>query len=910
MPKLLVGCRVRRCVGAFLIAGSVAAQSTAPETEPVLKLETYLVTGSMIPTAANATTAPVTVIGPQEMDGTAERTDVLELLRKAVPQFAGSGNLGGSNANVGNAITGGGSSLALRNLQTLVLLNGRRVAIDPIAAETGAIFVDVSLIPVAAIQRIEVLTDGASAIYGSDAVAGVVNVILKRDYEGAEAGAHLGVATGTGHRRERSFHVVAGANEGATSITAAAQYSKEDPLFQFQRAFSSQVFGSASFAGVISSGPNFYYLNPALNVPPPGHQPIAALVAQGVYSGPYTSTSVQQFFNLAQAVTLLQGQEKKSLMISGSRRLGGRLELFADLLGTEVKSFSQLNGSPFTASITAASPLNPTDATFTARNRLLDHPRQYYFDSRLARGVVGARGDLGGDYSWEAAVNLNRVNLHLLNPNLIDTQARIAAVASGQIDMFARLQDPAALAASGILGTADDTFTSTLDTLDVRLNGTPCTWDAGPVSFALGAETRRERLTGELDHNSLAEVGGWDAAIFGDPFDRSRRIDAFFAEVKIPLAAPAMARPLAHLLEVDVAGRTEKYSDESRSTVPKLAFRYQPWDDRLTLRGTFSKTFNAPDLASLYGPVIIGAASGLKINQVGGGVASGGVNVETGANPDLRPATADNYTFGLVSSPLSVPGLTLTADYFNIQQTGVISSIGSALIAQDVETNGPASPYASHVRLGSFTGAPVTAPGQVGVNLGNVYVTDTLVNLGAQKLSGFDFRLEEAFPGKRLGRFVVATSVALYLHYKITALVTQPAYEYAGKATFGGSSSIGTIPQWRAYTTFDYSRGPFGAFVAFTFIPSVDDLGTGGATALPPMAVSSYSSFDSHLSYNFGRSRFRDNRWLRPLELELGINNAFNRQPPLSRAFTQSNADISTYSPLGRMVYLDAACRF
>ena len=311
------------------------------------------------------------------------------------------------------------------------------------------------------------------------------------------------------------------------------------------------------------------------------------------------------------------------------------------------------------------------------------------------------------------------------------------------------------------------------------------------------------------------------------------------------------------------------------------------------------------------GPVTIGSSGTLRINLAGGGVASGSGFGQFGANPHLQPVKADNLTVGFVASPKGLPGLTITADYFDIRQTGVISfGIGSALIAQDVETRGPASPYASHLRLGSFTGAPVTAPGQVGVNLSNVFITDDAVNLAGQKLAGLDLKVEKAFALGGTGRLSVATNVAVYDHFKVRALPTEPYYEYSGAGSFGGNSSNGTIPQWRAYTTVDYSHGPIAALVGHTFIAAIDDIGTGGSTASPAVRVGAYSAVDAHVAYHFGKSRFKTHDWMKGLSFEAGAKNLFNRLPPVSPAFTQSNADISTYSPLGRVVFLEANQKF
>jgi iron complex outermembrane receptor protein len=208
---------------AGLYPASGLAQTTA-STDTTKKddtevLEKFTVTGSYLPPAANTVATPVISVTSAQIDTSGETSNLLEVLRKTVPQFTGNGNLGNANANVSSGSTQGGSELALRNTSTLVLINGRRAAVSPASASGGGGFVDVNMIPLAAIERIDVLMEGSSAIYGTDAVAGVVNVILKSNYEGFEAGTYYGFSTNNGHYVEKSGYVVGGASTGKTSIT-------------------------------------------------------------------------------------------------------------------------------------------------------------------------------------------------------------------------------------------------------------------------------------------------------------------------------------------------------------------------------------------------------------------------------------------------------------------------------------------------------------------------------------------------------------------------------------------------------------------------------------------------------------------------------------------------------------------
>jgi len=168
-----------------MVAGPLAvsgfAQAANSAKSDTTTLDKFVVTGSLIPIAAGSPAIPITVISAAEIEKSGVSTDLLEVLKKNQPNFYGAGNIGAENGNVSSGSTNGGSAVALRNRSTLVLINGRRAAISPVLASGGASFVDVRIIPIAAAERVEVLSDGASATYGSDAVSGVVNIILKTD---------------------------------------------------------------------------------------------------------------------------------------------------------------------------------------------------------------------------------------------------------------------------------------------------------------------------------------------------------------------------------------------------------------------------------------------------------------------------------------------------------------------------------------------------------------------------------------------------------------------------------------------------------------------------------------------------------------------------------------------------------
>ncbi len=216
---------------------SAHAQAPAPDAGTATA-GAVIVTGSNIPTAEEVTPSNVDTLTDQDIKRSGQSGDILQVLTKTDPDFTGAGNLGSTNANISSGITYGGSTVAIRGLPALVLLDGRRLSDSAAIAAGGAQFTDVQIFPTSLIGRIEVLKDGASALYGSEAVGGVVNVFLKSDFTGLEMGFRYGFTVESGVA-ERKGWTIAGIGNETTHVTAAFQYYEIDPLYARERGYSS-----------------------------------------------------------------------------------------------------------------------------------------------------------------------------------------------------------------------------------------------------------------------------------------------------------------------------------------------------------------------------------------------------------------------------------------------------------------------------------------------------------------------------------------------------------------------------------------------------------------------------------------------------------------------------------------------
>ncbi len=964
-----------RLIATLGITAALSAQTPpADSADETVRLENYVVTtGSNIPTAADALAFPITVIDSTQIERIGEQGNLLELLRKGSPLFSGNGNLGTSNSNTASINTMGGAQIQLRNLDTLVLINGRRVANSGANARSGRSFVDLNQIPIAAVDRIEILSDGASAIYGSDAVGGVVNLILKSNYNGAEISGRTAFSTADGDYSEQSYSLTAGAANQRASLTVSANYAETDPLLQSDRAYSQITTRgrSAFISGAVFTGSTpSHFLNPALNTPsatnPTGLAAtapnLAALVANGTYENA-TTASIANTFNLAPYVTLLHAQEQKTATANGTFKLIGRqLEFFGDVLYSETDSQSQLAAQAPTTALTvpAGAPFNPLTTSVNVAFRYLPAPRVFKNHSALTRYTAGLRGEITPRLRWEAAYTDNRNTINATTSNVLYLPNVNSAIAGGfdqngnvvaggaysrvdttyggpapafviqpAFDPFAR---PAAVnrqSLNYVLGNSSGSFEAGLSCLDAKLTGELFNLPGGPIGFAVGGDRRNETLIGRPDANTAA--GLWTGATSFQRFNRERDVDAAFAEVKVPLTGHDWKLPFAHALDLSVAYRTEDYSDlqDSRSTVPKYTLRWLPFDEQLALRYTYSEAFSAPTLFSLYGPATLGSTNQTAIPTALGSQFAGQAQQRSGSNPNLRPTDSRIQSLGFVASPKFLRGLTATVTYVHIDQTDLTGSPGVVTILQSVNQLGPASPYINDLTLGAFPGSPgarpITQVNELSTGLANgtfgvsdIYINNASTNVAGQKIRSLDFALDYESPETALGRFDFNTAATFYLDYQFQALPEQPYYEYAGTATsIQGTGTQGTLPGYRTFSSLGWRFKNWELRFAHTYIPSVDDLGTGGhAFATNPASirarVDSYNAWDISAGYRFkSDSPRRAARWLNGTSIKIGVNNLTDEMPPdAPRAFVDSGADTSTYGPIGRLYTVRASKKF
>jgi len=604
----------------------------------VAEAERVIVTGSNIPTAEEVGPNPVDTYRSEDIEklGVRTPTDLIEKL-PAITGFAVNENI----ANGGD----GRTEVNLRGLfpkETLVLVDGKRVA--PVGFAMGA-SVDLNLIPFALVDHIDILKDGASAIYGSDAIGGVFNIFLKHKFRGLELYAsygntNLGASNDAG---EREGYLLAGVGDDKTDIVVFAEYYDRAAIFSRDRDISSTAdftrFGGQDSRNLAKAGGvGAFFLRPGLTTPTPHSAPNAATSPEYVRILPVSSLPPEDFkFDFAPLTSAISPADREYFYGSFNRELCDKyLELFADFKYVRTFFDSTLAPVPFTPdaftqadgvtavsqpgglSVPLSNPFNPftvpdaflpdgTPVTTRVRYRALEAgvrtfkttTDDYLFDAGF-RGALGEFGEYFKTWNYEIGFRYNSNDHHSLSGGIVSQPAlRDALLDTNPATAFnpfgRNVNTPAAL--NRILITLHDRGVATLTDESAALNGDLLKLPAGPLSFALGSEHRKETVNENPDslNTTFSTIGAIDL----EATRGSRDVWSYYGELRIPITSPSWKFPGAYSLEFQVAERFEFYSDTNTAERPKFSVRYQPFDSSLTLRASYTEAFHAPNLSDL-----------------------------------------------------------------------------------------------------------------------------------------------------------------------------------------------------------------------------------------------------------------------------------------------------------------------
>lgn len=618
----------------FAATAAFAQSASTTTTEGAeVKLEKFVVTGSYIQRIDTEGPAPVQIINRDTIDLSGSNT-VQDVLKRIPSNFAG------VNENVNNqGATGGAGNVSLRGLgaeTTLVLINGRRVA--PSAAAGANSFVNINSLPLAAVDRIEVLQDGASALYGSDAIGGVVNVILRKDYTGAEGTVRYGNSFASDVSEFRGS-VVTGAYTGKASALIVFDYFTRNSLLRNERP--GEPLSTADHRALHPDGTDFRSPtgNPGTITMRPGSAYGTATNPLGlpanpslIFGIPDGSTGVWtdaaafartllpnqvRTFDFAGPNQIIPEVQRVGITAMGSYDLTEKIELFTELSYNRTKSDVYLAATPVTATgavnvIPANNPYNPFGEPVNFSWRPLDvGPRTDYITTHASRYLIGLKGEVFDTWNWEVGLMLNSDSVADIGVNYIVTTDVIAA-ASGTfarapgifLNVFGdkRGNDPRLLAALNNTVTTNGELTQR--SLDGKVTGELFQLPAGALGIAVGGEQRFEKLEVYLD--PLTQQGAFAGSGTRENTFGRRTVSSGYAEINVPLVSTKQNYSWLRSAELQIAARSESYdivgkTSKSKfdSTKPKFAISIRPIKD-LMIRASYAEGFRAPSLFELF----------------------------------------------------------------------------------------------------------------------------------------------------------------------------------------------------------------------------------------------------------------------------------------------------------------------
>lgn len=871
----LTGLLHTTAVAALLMAAPAHAQDQADDVAASDVTE-VVVTGSRIRGVAAVGSNLVSLgVDDIQKSGATSTADLL----KEVPQITSLGiNAEGSMGPAAPSNVTRATAPNLRGIgptATLTLLDGQRVS----NAGTQGQLVDPSFLPPLALQRIEVIADGASAIYGSDAVAGVVNLIPRKRFQGVELSARAGFADGYD---EHQFGGIFGTSWTGGNLVVAADYVHNSYLSNADRDFISSDrtwFGGTNGGATTCAPGNIRHGTTTYALPDSN--------GQNLLIGDLTASA----FRLCDRVgydALIPEMTRKSLYAYVEQEINDDLKFYAQAFysGREsLSSRSQYSVSNYTLPTTNA--FYPTDATLPI---VVNYSLAEELGANKGKGLsdvyqvlVGLEGNVG-TFRYKLSASAGEGKEQEIQDRRINAYA---------LDQALRSSDPnTALNVLGSPGSNSQTVldaiqsgywrirgTSGLRTLSASSDGPLFSIPGGDVRVAFGAEVREETFDSFHTQHSNRNAPEPVIAISST----QRQVKAVYGEVFFPFVSAANALPLVKRLDLSVAGRWEEYSDFGTTSNPKVGLNYAPVDD-LTFRASYGTSFRAPSLSEIDPKV---SGSGIyQGSQTIPGRGSVQYAAVAGGNPDLKPEEATTKSFGFDWAPSYLTGLKVGVTYFDIEYTDqIVDGYGqlSSYLREPQNYVGfvayPGDADYNRIRDLIETSGFI-APGTINYT-GVTVINARRANTDSVKVNGVDIQASHIWYTDNFGDFTLRTNATNYLTYE-----TQ-----SGAGTFVDRlNDIAYPAEWSGRVSAGWEKGGLSTQVSVDYINSYNNT---FSVLLP--TVDSYTKVDADIAYRFDGEGLREG-----LRVGLNIRNLFDENPPV--VDYGNGYDPSKASALGRVV--------
>jgi iron complex outermembrane receptor protein len=856
-----------------------AATTDASKTKTLEKVE---VTGSRIKRVDQEGPQPITILKRADLE-VSGNISVADVLRSTT--F----NSFGSFQQTSGSTAQSQSTISLRGLgskYTLILIDGRRIAGSPVL---GAQAQNLNSIPFAAVDRIEILRDGASAIYGSDAVGGVINVILRKDYQGLNVTASTEVSQ-YGEPSANTASITGGVSSDRGNITFVVDHQERGIFFNRDRhgppgsdpGVGLSVFGSPGSAYLYTSTDGSF--SGALTAIRPDPRCPTALGSDPLFpnSTNITPTGFQSpyfcYFNYAATNANEASLSRESILVNGNFDITDNISAFARVIANEGSSFGRFAPTPVTnpkPTMSGSDPRNPfgVDVKLLYRN-IPGGTRDNTVRDNVFDVLFGFKGhsDWFGGADWEVAAHHNHTLVQDTGNGYLLRTALQALIDNGTCDPFANPGTPTFNGCAKAAYTTNHHATSRLEGVDGNIGFDLFDIADRPVNFVTGYEWERDNYSDQVDAQTAA--GNVSGTAGGDAAG-SRTRYAVYGEAKFPVLAN---------LNIDVAGRYDSYSDFGNTFNPSVTFEYRPLDT-LLLRAGWSKGFRAPGLSNLFqqqiqsfntavdhrrvdaqGCPAVGttpAVAPVDLTDPLHSVASPGnpcratqfENV-SGGNPNLKPEKSRNWSAGVVWNAMD--RLSFSLDYYNIKLKGQIASLTvQQILNAENATNG--SPFV------------IRNPN------GTVFIINAIQqNLNGTNTDGWDFDGKYNFDTDwgTFGQELTYSRV-----HKFTTTFADGTQQTLDQTVYA--------PKQRAQLVLDWKKGDFSAAVEGDFIGKVHS-GDGSYD------IGAWTTWDVQAA------------WKTPWngKVTMGVRNIGGRVPPLDAGLGTPFYNNSLYNWLGRVPYL------
>lgn len=873
-------------------AASVTASPTSGEHD------TIVVTGSHIRGVNTAVGNQVISITQEEIYRAGHSTirDVFENL----PQNVGSGATPEYQPNDENSTNSAmGTTINLRGLgstATLVLINGRRLPAGGYFTDA----VDASIIPIAAIERIEVLPDGASAVYGSDAVAGVVNFILKKDYTGLETRARYGTTPGT-NVNEYQVSQTGGLNWSTGNILLAYEFQHRDPLaadeYSYTRTGDFRNQGGRDrrlpygFPGNIINRQTLqiHFAIPVL-------QNGTDLMRNHLL--PPTAADIDE---LSVNRDLYPRMSSHRVYLTANQELTNSISLFAEFRLNRREYVNRTGSNLGILPVSSTSPyyidVYGTGATVHVAYSFEEiGPKKSTGESTSYGVVTGLNFQHPLDWHTEAFASINREDVANRTRNSINFTALTQAVNSRDPESTFNPFDTLTPLLSQNIGRflrkpAELKLDSAIDQYQLITSGPVFPIGASDVKLAVGIDHRREHFTRKYLDAPIA------------PGDFRRRVNAVFGELYIPLVDSGMELPAIDRLEISTSLRHERYKDKAAlpfrqekptqsSTDPRVGILWSPFNG-INLRGSYGTSFRTPGLRTLA--EVNSVSPGTFADPQSSTGATYGLLFE-GATP-LTNETAKTWTVGLETAPPQLSGLRFSANYFNIKFTNQIIRPNSFTALSDPSLSGIVirNPSITQIEAVCSSAPPDRTTGCENPELIRVIIDGRLKNFASSVVSGIDFTANYTFDTKAFGLFSVGINGVYLTNYKFSIFsagnaesrLDRPGYPLDFRA--------------RASATWSPTEQTTVAIFANYADKYYDNLNM--------RPISSHTVIDLIASHNF-KIENRKNL-LSGFSVQLSITNLLNNAPPFyENEATRMAYDPVNAEPLGRSFALTITKRW